>query len=96
MTVRVATEAAGGEEAQDFWLGFDLLGPKVLQGYQGRVADRRTRGQHGGGGGGGPGAVPQPTMHQPPPPLPSPPQPTQPSPPPSPQTTGDAAQLQEL
>ena len=98
MAVRAATEAAGGEEAQEFWLfwlGFDLQGPEVLQRYQGQEADRRTRGQQGGGGGVGPGAVPQPTMRQPPP-LPSPPQPTQPSPPPPPQIIGDAAQLQEL
>ena len=35
MAVYAATEAAGGEEAQELWLGFDLLGPEVLQGYQG-------------------------------------------------------------
>jgi len=89
MAVRVATEAVGGEEVQEFWLGFDLLGPEVLQGYQGQAADRRTRGRQVGGGGGGPDGVAQPTMRQPPLPLPSPPppqlpppQPTQPSLPP--------------
>ena len=52
MAVRDATEAAGGLEAQEFWLGFDLLGPEVLQGFQRQAAVRRTRGVRGGGGAG--------------------------------------------
>ena len=47
MAVREATEAVGGTEAQDFWLGFDLVGPELLQGYQGQVAAPRTRAARG-------------------------------------------------
>ena len=50
IAVRAATEAAGGKDAQEFWLGFDLLGPEVLQGYHVQAAGRRTRGRLGGGG----------------------------------------------
>jgi len=81
MAVRAATEAVGGTEAQDFWFGFDVLGPELLQGYQGQVAARRTRIARVDGG--GPRVQPQPPPRRqqlpPPPPLPPPP-----SPPPSP------------
>ena len=102
MAVRAATEAAGGAEAQDFWVGFDIIGPELLQGYHGQIAARRTRVARVRVE--DPGTQPQPPRRQqlPPPPPPAPPlpplPPTQPPPLPlpPPQVSGDEAQLQEL
>ena len=102
IAVREATEAAGGVEAQDFWLSFDLLGPELMEGYQGQVAARRNRVARVVGA--DPGTQPQLPRRQqlsPLPPSPSPPPPPSPSPPlplppPLPQVSGDEAQLQEL
>ena len=46
---RRALEAAGGREAEDFWLGFDIQGPDVLPGFQRSVipSPRRTRNRSG-------------------------------------------------
>ena len=37
---RLALEAVGGRDAQEFWLGFDMQGPKFLRGYLGAAAPR--------------------------------------------------------
>ena len=105
MAVRAATEAVGGTEAQDFWFGFDVVGPELLQGYQGQVAARRTRAARVGGGGPRVQPQPPPQRQQLPPPPPLPPPPSPPPPPLSPpqqlplsphQVSGNEAQLQEL
>jgi hypothetical protein len=64
---RLALEAVGGIDAQEFWLGFDMQGPEFLQGYLGARGGAVPRLRIRPGAGAGRGA---PTQPPPPPPPP--------------------------